>query len=301
MMDQLTADGELTRGGLYHHFDSKRGLMEAVVEQIDTEMVARLRNDLKRATAGRQALPDEGVAYLRLALEPQFQRIVLLDGPAVSGPPMYWPSPNTCFAGTIERIQQGTVRQSARVIGMRSYRRTAILIDPPAGENVANWPMVCDVDEAFYLTPDAGMLLLSPADEEDSEPGDAQPRDLDIAIAVDTVERVTTLKVKRIVHRWAGLSSFVPDRSPIVRCDGNVSNFFWVAALGGYGIQTAPEHSRLAAAPARPIKPGVTGFDLQHLSPARNFDRALTRPEAQTIDDDGSRRFWRFAMIGEIT
>lgn len=104
-MDQLTADVGLTRGALYHHFGSKRGLMEAVVEQIDTEMAARLRDDLKDATDRRQALLDEGVAYIKLALEPEFQRIVLLDGPAVLGPPMHWPSQNTCLAGTIERIR----------------------------------------------------------------------------------------------------------------------------------------------------------------------------------------------------
>lgn len=104
-MDQLTADVGLTRGALYHHFGSKRGLMEAVVEQIDTEMAGRLRDALKDATDRRQALIDEGVAYIKLALEPEFQRIVLRDGPAVLGAPMHWPSQNACLAGTIERIQ----------------------------------------------------------------------------------------------------------------------------------------------------------------------------------------------------
>jgi AcrR family transcriptional regulator len=104
-MDQLTADVGLTRGALYHHFGSKRGLMEAVVEQIDTEMASRLRDALKDTTDRRQALLDEGVAYIKLALEPEFQRIVLRDGPAVLGAPMHWPSQNACLAGTIERVQ----------------------------------------------------------------------------------------------------------------------------------------------------------------------------------------------------
>jgi AcrR family transcriptional regulator len=104
-MDELTADVGLTRGALYHHFGSKRGLMEAVVEQIDTEMASRLRDALKHSTDRRQALLDEGVAYIKLALEPEFQRIVLRDGPAVLGAPMHWPSQNACLAGTIERIQ----------------------------------------------------------------------------------------------------------------------------------------------------------------------------------------------------
>ncbi|WP_260600224.1 TetR/AcrR family transcriptional regulator [Sphingomonas endolithica] len=105
-MDQLTAEVGLTRGALYHHFGSKRGLMEAVVEQIDTEMASRLREALKGSTDKRQALLDEGVAYIKLALEPEFQRIVLRDGPAVLGAPMHWPSQNACLAGTIERIEQ---------------------------------------------------------------------------------------------------------------------------------------------------------------------------------------------------
>lgn len=104
-MDKLTADVGLTRGALYHHFGSKRGLFEAVVEQIDTEMAVRLRDALKGSTDRRQALLDEGVAYIKLALEPEFQRIVLRDGPAVLGAPMYWPSQNACLGGTIERVQ----------------------------------------------------------------------------------------------------------------------------------------------------------------------------------------------------
>lgn len=104
-MDQLTADVGLTRGALYHHFGSKRGLFEAVVERIDTEMAVRLRETLEHSTDRKQALLDEGVAYIKLALDHDFQRIVLRDGPAVLGAPMHWPSQNACLAGTMERIQ----------------------------------------------------------------------------------------------------------------------------------------------------------------------------------------------------
>jgi AcrR family transcriptional regulator len=104
-MDRLTADVGLTRGALYYHFGSKRGLFEAVVERIDTETAVRLRDALKDTLDKRQALLDESVAYIKLALEPEFQRIVLRDGPAVLGSPMHWPSQNACLAGTIERVQ----------------------------------------------------------------------------------------------------------------------------------------------------------------------------------------------------
>jgi D-arginine dehydrogenase len=133
-------------------------------------------------------------------------------------------------------------------IGLQPRRRTACLIDQPAGHGADKWPMLLDVEEQFYVKPDAGMLLLSPADETLTQPGDAQAEELDIAIAVDRLEQATTLEVKRVTHKWAGLRSFVQDRSPVVGYDPRVPGFFWHAALGGYGIQTAPALSRVAAA-----------------------------------------------------
>ncbi|TGX48739.1 FAD-binding oxidoreductase [Sphingomonas gei] len=132
-------------------------------------------------------------------------------------------------------------------IGLQPLKRTACLIDPPVGHDISAWPMLLDVEEEFYLKPDAGMLLLSPADESVAEPCDAQPDELDIAIAVDRLERATTLKVRRIASKWAGLRSFVADRSPVIGFDRQAQDFFWFAALGGYGIQTAPASSRIAA------------------------------------------------------
>ncbi len=145
------------------------------------------------------------------------------------------------WAGEIGKLAE------AMDIGLQPMKRTVCLIEPPAGRNAHLWPMVFDVEEQFYLKPDAGMLLLSPCDETLTDPCDAQADELDIAIAVDRVERATTLEVKRIARKWAGLRSFVKDRSPVVGYDPYRPRFFWLAALGGYGIQTAPALSRLAA------------------------------------------------------
>ena len=134
----------------------------------------------------------------------------------------------------------------ARDIGLQPLRRSAVMVDAPAALEVASWPMLMDVDETFYLKPDAGQLLLSPADETPSVPCDAQPDELDIAMAVDRLEQATTLEVKRVRRKWAGLRSFVRDRSPVVGYDPSQPGFFWMAALGGYGIQTAPALSALA-------------------------------------------------------
>jgi D-arginine dehydrogenase len=133
-------------------------------------------------------------------------------------------------------------------IGLQPRRRTALRVDFPAGMNAAGWPMVCDVDEQFYFKPDAGLLMLSPADETPSPPCDAQPDEWDIAMTVERVQSATTLQIDRLRHRWAGLRTFAPDRAPVVGFDARSDGFFWLAGQGGYGIQTAPALSRAAAA-----------------------------------------------------
>lgn len=166
----------------------------------------------------------------------------------------------------------------AQQVGLRPLKRTACLIEPPAGVRIDTWPMLLNVEEEFYLKPDAGLLLLSAADETETDPCDAQPDELDIAIAIDRLERATTLQVKRIAHRWAGLRSFVDDRSPVVGFDELQPGFFWLAALGGYGIQTAPALSRIGASLAlrRPIDASLLGFDIElaQMSPARLLQRS---------------------------
>ena len=113
-MDDLTADAGLTRGALYHNFGDKKGLLQAVIDQIDAEMLARLRIEQERAETAWLGLLAEGIAYIEMALEPEIQRIVLLDGPAVLGDPSRWPNQNACLRRTTETIQalidEGTVR-----------------------------------------------------------------------------------------------------------------------------------------------------------------------------------------------
>jgi D-arginine dehydrogenase len=107
--------------------------------------------------------------------------------------------------------------------------------------------MVIDFDETWYVKPEVGQFLASPADETPSAPCDAQPEELDIAIAVDRIETSTTLRVARIKNKWAGLRSFVADKNLVVGYDPAVDDFFWLAGQGGYGIQTAAAAGRLAA------------------------------------------------------
>jgi D-arginine dehydrogenase len=161
----------------------------------------------------------------------------------------------------------------ATPIGIEPRRRTALLIDLPPGCDARSWPMVIGADEEFYFKPDAGRLLVSPCDETLSPPCDARPDQLDIAIAVDRLQKAAELPVRRVFRSWAGLRSFVADRSPVVGWDPALPDFFWLAAQGGYGIQTAPALSRLAAALCRggdvPADFAAEGVTAAALTPAR--------------------------------
>ncbi|MDA9477481.1 TetR family transcriptional regulator [Bradyrhizobium sp. CCBAU 65884] len=104
-MDELTASVGLTRGALYHNFEDKKGLLWAVVAQIDGEMAERLRAIREQAPTLWQGLLAEGSAYIEMALDPEIQRIMLLDGPAVLGDPSKWPGENACLDITMRTIR----------------------------------------------------------------------------------------------------------------------------------------------------------------------------------------------------
>ena len=161
----------------------------------------------------------------------------------------------------------------AKAIGLKPMRRTALTVAAPVGCDVRRWPAVIDAHESFYFKPETGQLLLSPANEDLMDPCDAMPEELDVAIAVDRFERATTMRVQRVVHRWAGLRSFVADRTPVVGFDPRVEGFFWLAAQGGYGIQAAPALARTAVAliTGRALPPDIQaeGVAVKALDPAR--------------------------------
>ncbi|HXP78179.1 MAG TPA: FAD-binding oxidoreductase [Stellaceae bacterium] len=142
-----------------------------------------------------------------------------------------------------------------RPVGLVPKRRTAFIIDLPAGTDAAPWPIVADVDETLYWKPEAGRLLVSPADETPMPPCDVQPDEIDIAEAAHRLETRSRLTVTRVVRKWAGLRSFVRDKTPVVGHAPEAPGFVWLAGQGGYGIQTSPSMGRVAAALA-------TGSDL---------------------------------------
>jgi D-arginine dehydrogenase len=159
---------------------------------------------------------------------------------------------------------------------IQACRRTAVLVELAARDISASWPLTVDIEEAYYFKPDAGLLFISPADETPVEPCDVQPEELDVAIAIDRLEKATGLTVARVRRKWAGLRSFAPDRAPVIGFDEAAPGFFWLAGQGGYGIQTAPAAAALAAALVRvePRPPELAGFDPAVVSPARFAESA---------------------------
>jgi D-arginine dehydrogenase len=158
-------------------------------------------------------------------------------------------------------------------IGLVPRRRSAFVFAPPPGTAVGGWPMFIGVDHSWYVKPDAGLLLGSPANEDPMPPQDVQPEEIDIATGAFRIEEVTTLQIRRPIRSWAGLRSFVADGDLVGGFDPDAHGFFWVAGQGGYGIQTSAAMGEACAALARglPIPPRIADFGLSEamLAPAR--------------------------------
>jgi D-arginine dehydrogenase len=133
-------------------------------------------------------------------------------------------------------------------VGLQPKRRSAAIIAGPAGVSVNDWPEILPIDVSFYCKPMGGKLMLSPAEQERAEPHDAWADDLKLAEAAAGLERVVDISVQRLERTWGGLRTFAPDGLPVVGFDPDTEGFFWLAGQGGYGIQTSPALSRLAAA-----------------------------------------------------
>lgn len=158
-------------------------------------------------------------------------------------------------------------------LGIVPHRRTAITVDLPEGIDISDMPEINEVDEDFYMKPDAGRLFASPADATPCEPGDVQPEELDVAWAAHYVEEATTIPVRRVAKSWAGMRSFLPDRLPVIGFAPDHPDFFWLAGQGGYGILTSPALGALAASlltgQSRPEGFAAQTLDPQRFSPVR--------------------------------
>jgi D-arginine dehydrogenase len=161
----------------------------------------------------------------------------------------------------------------AKPIGLVPKRRTAILIDPPAGMDTRAMPLVDFAGSEIYIKPNSGKIMASPGDQTPVEPQDIQPDDMDVAVLADWLERHTAITIRRIDHSWAGLRSFVADEVPVVGFDSGLKNFFWLAGQGGFGIMMSSALARLSAAlidkNQMPDAFAAQGLKLTDLAPAR--------------------------------
>ena len=154
-------------------------------------------------------------------------------------------------------------------LGHQPNRRSMARIPAPGGHDLTRWPMIFGAGEGWYCKPDAGALIVSPAEEHPMDPHDAWADDMVLAEGLARYEEMVTEPVTRILSNWAGLRTFAPDRVLVIGPDPAVPDFFWLAGQGGYGFQTAPAASQLAADLIAGRAPGLDAATVAALSPAR--------------------------------
>ncbi|MBS0223461.1 MAG: FAD-binding oxidoreductase [Proteobacteria bacterium] len=207
--------------------------------EADDMDVAAIHGGFLRGARASGALLRLSAEVVRLERKDDRWRISLRDGETIAATNIL--NASGAWADVLAQLA------GARPVGLVPKRRTAFTFDSPPGLDIERLPMAIDFDETFYFKPEVGQFLASPADETPSPPCDAQPEEIDIAIAVDRIETATTLQIGRIKNKWAGLRSFVADKNLVVGYDDTVPGFFWLAGQGGYGIQTGAGAGRLAA------------------------------------------------------
>ncbi|MDE3078827.1 MAG: FAD-binding oxidoreductase [Paracoccaceae bacterium] len=154
-------------------------------------------------------------------------------------------------------------------IGLTPLRRSLARIPAPGGHDVSNWPMIFGAEESWYAKPDAGALIVSPAEEDPAEPHDAWADDMVLAEGLARYEAMVTEPVTRLLANWAGLRTFAPDRVLVIGPDPLDGDFLWSAGQGGYGFQTAPGAAALLAALAVGQAPALDPDTVAALTPAR--------------------------------
>ncbi len=154
-------------------------------------------------------------------------------------------------------------------IGLTAFRRSIAVVPAPEGQDVSSWPMILGAGENWYAKPDAGRMLISPADEDPQEPHDVWAEDLVLAEGIARYEAHVRHKVKRLISSWAGLRTFSPDRALVIGPEPHAQDFWWIAGQGGYGMQSSPAAGRLLADLVSGRAPEIDAATVAALSPAR--------------------------------
>ncbi|AAV93950.1 FAD-binding oxidoreductase [Ruegeria pomeroyi] len=164
---------------------------------------------------------------------------------------------------------QVAVMAGVAPIGLQPYRRSMARIPAPGGHDLSGWPMLMGAGESWYAKPDAGKLIISPADADPVEPQDAWADDMVLAEGLARYQEMVTEEVTRMDSNWAGLRSFAPDRVLVLGPDPDQRDFIWCAGQGGYGFQTSPAASQLLCDLVTGAAPEIEARMVAQLRPER--------------------------------
>ena len=156
-----------------------------------------------------------------------------------------------------------------RARGLTPMRRSMARIPAPGGHDVSGWPMLFGPGEDWYAKPDAGALIVSPAEEHPMAPHDAFADDMVLAEGLARYEAMVTEPVTRLLANWAGLRTFAPDRVLVIGQDMREPAFLWLAGQGGYGFQCCAGAARLLGDLVAGRAPEVDAATVAALAPAR--------------------------------
>jgi len=166
-------------------------------------------------------------------------------------------------------VDQVANMAGVKPLGFQPYRRSMARIPAPGGHDVSTWPFLDGVNEGWYAKPDAGKWIVSPSDEDPVDPHDAWADDMVLAEGLARYEEMVSEPVTRLETSWASLRTFAPDRALVIGRDTVEPTFFWLGGQGGYGFQTAPAASRLAADLLLGRAPELDTKTVAALSPVR--------------------------------
>ncbi|KAF0116796.1 MAG: hypothetical protein FD150_132 [Rhodobacteraceae bacterium] len=229
----------------------------AHAEDVDTDLLmqgfareAKARGALIVAKARVTAIAKDGAGWRVISAAGEFTGRMIVNAAGA------WADQVAALAGVTP-------------LGFAPYRRSMARIPAPGGHDVSKWPMIFGPGEDWYAKPDAGALIVSPAEEDLMEPHDAWADDMVLAEGLARYEEMVTEPVTRLLASWAGLRTFSPDRVLVIGPDAQKPTFFWLAGQGGYGFQTCPAASRLAADLIGGRTPGLEPALVAQLSPSR--------------------------------
>lgn len=272
-----------TRGDLHVSRDSlpelPRGIDSRIVERAELEqLVPGIREEWRRALF-EPGCADIDVAGLHSAYLRRFQHaggivrtdsrfvaarrengrwlVELQDGSTISAALLV--NAGGAWADEVAH------RAGVQPLGISPKRRTMVQLRIGRG-GLRGLPLVDDSDGTFYFKGESDRTIwLSPHDEIASDPCDAAPEDIDVALAIDRFQKVVDWPIEAVERKWAGLRSFSPDRVPVFGFDPSADGFFWCAGQGGFGIQTAPAAAKLAASQLLESEPDAM---VAHIDPA---------------------------------